>query len=132
MPKFPIEKISDKQRYEKSIDFAKNISDIDGFYIVDSIDLYSHQIIRLYVEYLEEVTKIYILTKACSNWFLANLPPDLKKEEGKIIIPFEYMRNFDLVRVIPANGYKYVDSYLRIMKKIDWKNYYKSIEDEIL
>ena len=127
------EKINDKQRYERVIDFAREADTltIEGFY-VDSLDIFSHQMIDLYVQYREQVITIYKLTKACSNWFLSNLPRDLKKEEGKLHIPNEYMYNFDLVRVIPENGHKYFDSYLRVMKKAEWDKGFKSIEDELI
>jgi len=133
MSKLKFEKISDKQRYEKVIDFGREADTItiEGYY-VDSIDIITHQMIDLFVQYEEQVTKIYKLTKACSNWFLSNLPPDLKKEEGKIYIPFNYMYNFDLVRVIPENGHKYLDSYLRVMKKYEWDKGFKSIEDDLI
>jgi hypothetical protein len=120
-----------KQRYEKVLDFAREVDalEIERFYVY-SKDLWCSQILDLYVQYQEQVTKIFLFTKSSTQWFISKLPSDLNEVDGKLYIPFEYMYNFDLVRIIPKNGYKYIDSYLRVMVKPEWDKGFKSIEDE--
>jgi hypothetical protein len=125
------EKPNNKYRYEKVLDFAREVDalEIERFYVY-SKDLWCSQILDLYVLYQEQVTKIFLFTKSSTEWFISKLPSDLNEVDGKLYIPFEYMYNFDLVRVIPKNGYKYIDSYLRVMVKPEWDKGFKSIEDE--
>ncbi len=125
------DKPSNKYRYEKVLDFSREVDalEIERFYVY-SKDLWCSQILDLYVLYQEQVTKIFLFTKSSTEWFISKLPSDLNEVDGKLYIPFEYMYNFDLVRVIPQNGYKYIDSYLRVMVKPEWDKGFKSIEDE--
>ncbi len=124
---------SKKQRYEKVLDFDREVEtlQIERFYVI-SRDLWCSQILSLYVVYEEQETRIFLLTKSSTQWFISNLPTELEESNGKLYIPFEYMYNFDLVRVIPENGYKFLDSYLRVMTKPEWDKGFKSIEDEFI
>jgi hypothetical protein len=122
---------SNKQRYEKILDFGREVDtlDIECYYIFE-IDLACRQMLHLYVEYKEQVTKIFLFTKYSTEWFIKHMTFDVKKVDGRIYITNEYMYNFDLVRVIPENGYRYFDSYLRVMVKEEIDRKFKPLELE--
>jgi hypothetical protein len=92
-------------------------------------EIISYQNIPLYVIKRESEIVIYSLTKSSSDWVRFNL--DYNIDDDRVDIQFEFMYQFDLVRIIPENGLKYLNSYLRVIKKTSNQVNFYPIEVEI-
>jgi len=64
-------KPSNNQCYEKVLDFAREIDiwDIQRYYVYKE-DLACQQLLNIYVEYQEQIIKIFIFTKSSTEWFI--------------------------------------------------------------
>lgn len=125
------EKTTPFVRYENVNDFAKEsfIASIKGYYMKPA-EILSDRNIPLYVIMQEEVTHIYYLTTSASDWARENI--NYRINERIVMLSEETMYKFDLVRVIPENGNKPFDSYLRVMlKNVPEKAKLYSIEEEM-
>lgn len=118
-------------KFEKVLDFSKE-TDIIAFqgYYMKTDEITTNRRISLYVMEMEEVTKIYQLSVSSSDWVRDNLEYDIKEKITKL--PEEFMYKFDLIRVIPENGCKHLDSFLRVMlKQVPENAKLYSIEEEM-
>lgn len=119
-----------KVQFEIVLDFAKESDTItiEGYFMKPH-EIISYQNIPLYVIKRESEIVIYSLTKSSSDWVRFNL--DYNIDDDRVDIPFEFMYQFDLVRIIPENGLKYLNSYLRVIKKTSNQVKFYPIEEEI-
>ncbi len=125
-------RLSDKTLFEKVLDFASEADTIDilGYYVKPH-EVFSHINIPLYVTKFEAVTYIYHFTKYSSDFVRNNINYDINSNEN-VHLSIDFMCKFDLVRVIEPNCHVPIDSYLRVMLKINPDNSkMKYIEDEI-
>ncbi|MEL0456129.1 hypothetical protein WJN01_07830 [Flavobacteriaceae bacterium SZ-1-7] len=125
------QKLSPFVQYEKVKDFAKEsfIISIKGYYMKPT-EIISNRNIPLYVSMIEEVTHIYYLTVSASDWIRENIECNIN--DRTVTLTEEFMYKFDLVRVIPENGHKLFDSFLRVMlKQVPEKAKLYSVEEEM-
>ena len=114
--KFNLTKLNDEAQYELLIDFAQESMtlEINGYYIKRS-ELHSSQKLRLYIDFLEEETRMYYFDEYSIDSVLNII--NYKDNDECISLTCEFMSKFCLIRYIPPKGVKYVDSFLRIRLK---------------
>jgi hypothetical protein len=122
---------SDEEQHELIIDFAREAhvwGHLNYYVYVKNVN--SDNLVRLYIEFEEEKTEVYLFDDISSKYIREQY---INVNEDEIIkLDMQMIYNFKLVRIIPPHGHVPIDSYFRIKLKSKAENKgFISVEDEV-